>query len=110
MPTLDEQNLDERTGFGEKAKGYTYTYKDHYGKDVGVPADKPIDFNRNGKIDSTPVAVDLNGGGLSKLTAESDVKHLNLAMKPSSAGAPQAEAQSHERSATVDEARALGLL
>lgn len=111
MPTLDEQHLDERAGFGEKANGYVYTYKDHYGKDVSVPADKPIDFNRNGKIDSTPVAVDLNGGGLGKLSAESDVKHLNLAMKPSSAGAPQAEAQSSQgRSATVDEARALGLL
>lgn len=110
MPTLDEQNLDERAGFGQQAKGYIYTYKNHYGKDVSVPADQPIDFNRNGRIDSTSVAVDLNGGGLSKLTAESDLKHLNLAMKPGQAGAPQAEAQSHGRSATVDEARTLGLI
>lgn len=110
MPTLDERSLDERAGFGPQAAGYLYTYTNRHGHTVNVPADGPIDFNRNGRIDAAPVAADLNGGGsLSTLAADSDLKNLNLAMKPAYGGAPQVS-ESHGKSATVEDARALGLI
>ena len=69
------------------------------GKDVTQPANQPIDFNRNGVIDNSPVSVDLNGDGiLNELTALSDLKKLNFDMTPTQAGAggPVAQPEAEE--------------
>lgn len=67
---LDENKLDEKTGFGRNAYGLFYK---------GAPAWESIDFNGNGKIDDEPVSVDLNGDGqLTELTAPNDMATLKL--------------------------------
>ena len=113
MPTLNEWALNERDGFGPQAGEYLYTYKDKNGKDVTQPANQPIDFNRNGVIDNSPVSVDLNGDGiLNELTALSDLKKLNFDMTPAQAGAggPVAQPEAEENPVTADDARNLGLI
>ena len=67
---LNEAKLYEARGFGPRAAGFLYK---------GKPADGPIDFNGNGKIDAEPVSVDLNGDGqLTELTAPNDLATLKL--------------------------------
>ena len=113
MPTLNEWALNERDGLGPQASEYLYTYKDKNGKDVTQPANQPIDFNRNGVIDNSPVSVDLNGDGiLNELTALSDLKKLNFDMTPTQAGAggPVAQPEAEENPVTADDARNLGLI
>jgi len=113
MPTLNEWALNERDGFGPQAGEYLYTHKDKNGKDVTQPANQPIDFNRNGVIDNSPVSVDLNGDGiLNELTALSDLKKLNFDMTPTQAGAggPVAQPEAEENPVTADDARNLGLI
>ena len=67
---LNEAKLYEARGFGPRAAGFLYK---------GKPADQPIDFNGNGKIDTEPVSVDLNGDGMiTNLGAASDVKMIRF--------------------------------
>ena len=113
MPTLNEWALNERDGFGPQAGEYLYTHKDKNGKDVTQPANQPIDFNRNGVIDNSPVSVDLNGDGiLNELTALSDLKKLNFDIKPAQAGAggPVTPPVAEENPVTANDARNLGLI
>ena len=67
---LNEAKLYEARGFGPRAAGFLYK---------GKPANQPIDFNGNGKIDTEPVSVDLNGDGMiTNLGAASDVKMIRF--------------------------------
>ena len=67
---LNEAKLYEARGFGPRAAGFLYK---------GKPANQPIDFNGNGKIDTEPVSVDLNGDGMiTNLGAANDVKMIRF--------------------------------
>lgn len=51
FPSLDENALDEKRGFGASTLGYLFNR---------APMHRNVDFNRNGVIDNEPVAMDLN--------------------------------------------------
>ena len=74
------------------------------------PADGPIDFNGNGKIDDEPVSVDLNGDGMiSNLGAANDLKMLRFQATehPEQQQGPEHIEQS---GITAEQARQLGLI
>ena len=106
---LDENKLDEKTGFGRNAYGLYYR---------GAPAWEAIDFNGNGKIDDEPVSVDLNRDGEKTiLTAPNDMKNIKL---PATAGNDDDDywmpseqkfsGEIEENEMTADRARAEGLV
>ena len=106
---LDENKLDEKTGFGRNAYGLYYR---------GAPAWEAIDFNRNGKIDDEPVSVDLNRDGEKTiLTAPNDMKNIKLPATDvdyNEDGANSSEqkfsGEIEENEMTADRARAEGLV
>ncbi len=78
MRPLDENALIESEGFGPSTAGYAYEYRGTNGYQK-VAANGPIDFDGDGTISSTPVAVDINRDGrLTTLAAMSDVRTLRL--------------------------------
>lgn len=98
---LNEAKLYEARGFGSRAAGFLYKDK---------PADGPIDFNGNGKIDDEPVSVDLNGDGMiSNLGAANDLKMLRFQATehPEQQKGPEHIEQS---GITAEHARQLGLI
>ena len=98
---LNEAKLYEARGFGPRAAGFLYK---------GKPADGPIDFNGNGKIDAEPVSVDLNGDGMiSNLGAANDLKMIRFQATehPELEKGPK---QIESSGITAEYARSLGLI
>ena len=98
---LNEAKLYEARGFGPRAAGFLYK---------GKPADGPIDFNGNGKIDAEPVSVDLNGDGMiSNLGAANDLKMIRFQATehPELEKGPK---QIEPSGITAEYARSLGLI
>ena len=98
---LNEAKLYEVRGFGPRAAGFLYK---------GKPADGPIDFNGNGKIDAEPVSVDLNGDGMiSNLGAANDLKMIRFQATehPELEKGPK---QIEPSGITAEYARSLGLI
>jgi hypothetical protein len=63
---LNENALNEQRGLGgttELRNAHTIVRDPGTGSFIEVPADGPVDWSQNGKIDSAAVAVDVNGDG-----------------------------------------------
>ena len=98
---LNEAKLYEARGFGPRAAGFLYK---------GKPANQPIDFNSNGKIDTEPVSVDLNGDGMiTNLGAANDMKVLRFQAteNPEKGKGPE---HIEPSGITAEHARSLGLI
>lgn len=104
--TLNEDSLNEDAGLGSASRGFLYDYK------PSAIADRPIDFNGNGKIDSGTVQADINNDGwFDKLYAPNDIAMMRLQARATNSyrytyQAP--EVANHEL--TADMARDMGLL
>ncbi|MBG0792251.1 hypothetical protein IYY11_02040 [Methylocystis sp. H62] len=89
LPALDETKLDEKVGLngGSKlAKCSTIFFDRSTGQFVEVPADGPIDWNRNGVVDAKNVSVDLNSDDGKDLLSDTPDQWTTLIYKGGTIG------------------------